>query len=368
MPIELADKAYNLHPSLAKIILRTNKFGIKVKANRNLQMTCEMRLILTHHGGYSFLSNSSPKKRHACYVFAHIPLRPRPFFSASSAHGFGRTNKPILNQILSGKIYEGYIPCTCTTPTPSSSNTSNAPQRSEEWFALRQDRLTTSSFSTALGFWKGNRRSELWHQKVFTPSTSLSFDSNARAAMDWGIAHEDTAIEQYKSLLGHNVDLLGFAVHSKPEYDWLGASPDGVLDSNGILEVKCPYNKGRPDLALPWEVMPYYYMPQLQGLMEVMDREWVNLYCWTPNGGTVFWVGRDREYWKVMYGVLKEFWWGNVMPARRALLLAKEEEIGAYEPKSRHGMTGFVIGRSRKLASEAKMLCKDIGGRVEFFT
>ncbi|KAL5214510.1 hypothetical protein ABZP36_003662 [Zizania latifolia] len=39
-------------------------------------------------------------------------------------------------------------------------------QRSEEWFALCQDTLTTSTFSTALAFWASNRRSELWNEKV----------------------------------------------------------------------------------------------------------------------------------------------------------------------------------------------------------
>jgi len=113
--------------------------------------------------------------------------------------------------------------------------------------------------------------------------------------------------------------------------------------------------------------MPYYYMPQVQGQMEIMDREWVDLYCWTPNGSTLFRVVRDREYWELMHGILKEFWWGNIVPARESMLLGKEVEARAYEPKPKHELTGLVIGRSRKLAAEARMLCRDIGGHVEFF-
>ncbi|KAF9602103.1 hypothetical protein IFM89_024870 [Coptis chinensis] len=40
---------------------------------------------------------------------------------------------------------------------------------------------------------------------------------------------------------------------------------DGLLEGcpgGGVLEVKCPYNKGKPELGLPWETMPFYYMPQ----------------------------------------------------------------------------------------------------------
>ncbi|MQM07261.1 hypothetical protein Taro_040101 [Colocasia esculenta] len=246
---------------------------------------------------------------------------------------------------------------------------SDVPQRSEEWFALRKDKLTTSSFSTALGFWKGNRRAELWHQKVFAPDADAIVGSG-KAAMEWGVDNESAAIEQYKSITGRDVGLLGFVVHAEGRFGWLGASPDGILGCHpdgGILEVKCPYNKGKPDLALPWEVVPYYYMPQVQGQMEIMDRDWVDLYCWTPNGSSIFRVFRERTYWELMYTVLRDFWWQNVMPAREALSTGREEDAKAYEPKPKHELTGLVIARSRKLAAEVKLLCKDIGGHVEFY-
>ncbi|WOL01335.1 hypothetical protein Cni_G10051 [Canna indica] len=294
------------------------------------------------------------------------------------------------NKLLpSRRNYEGYIPKTCTVSSlqisrPSSPvnlcvssgllpsaqlTSSDAPQRSEEWFALRRDKLTTSTFSTALGFWKGNRRSELWYQKVFAPEAD-TFEAGARAAMDWGVFNEPAAIERYKSITGREVSFLGFAIHMEANHGWLGASPDGLLGwhpDGGILEVKCPYNKGKPELALPWKIMPYYYMPQLQGQMEVMDRDWVDLYCWTPNGSSLFRIFRDRSYWELMHGILHEFWWGSVVPARQAMLMGREADAKAYEPMAKHQLTGLVIGRSRKLAAEARLICKDIGGHVEFF-
>lgn len=286
---------------------------------------------------------------------------------------------PRSRLILSRKNYEGCIPGTFTAsllqPSPSTVpitshlTSSDPPQRSEEWFTLRRDKLTTSTFSTALGFWKGNRRSELWHQKVFAPG-SIALEVAAVAAMNWGIANELAAIEQYKSMTGHDVSFLGFAVHTEAESGWLGASPDGLVGcypNAGILEVKCPYNKGKPELGLPWQAVPYYYMPQVQGQMEIMDRDWVDLYCWMPNGSALFRVLRDREYWRLMHSMLRDFWWGNVVPARQALLMENEEEAKSFEPKARHELTGIMIGRSRKLAEKAIMLCRDIGGQVEFF-
>ncbi|XP_010930050.2 uncharacterized protein [Elaeis guineensis] len=376
-------------------------------------------------GRYSYVSRSNP-----AHVFVCIPLRRGspivPAWAAAkgasgfmmqrsgtpwrpSVHDFVRTLQPkrITSSIRpplaamthaclahSGflparKNFEGYIARTCTAPssqvsqplspmilsTPSSLvvsahlTSTDAPQRSEEWFALRKDKLTTSTFSTALGFWKGNRRSVLWYEKVFAPE-AISLEAAAKAAMNWGVLQEPAAIEQYKSITGRDVGLLGFAIHADASYGWLGASPDGLLGCHpdgGILEVKCPYNKGKPELGLPWQAMPYYYMPQVQGQMEIMDRDWVDLYCWTPNGSSLFRVFRDRAYWELMHGVLRDFWWGSVVPAREALLMGREADAKAYEPKQKHELTGLMIGRSRKLAAEARLLCRDIGGHVEFF-
>ncbi|CAK7332383.1 unnamed protein product [Dovyalis caffra] len=246
---------------------------------------------------------------------------------------------------------------------------SDAPQRSEEWFALRKDKLTTSTFSTALGFWKGKRRAELWHEKVFESETRV-LETSANSAMHWGVLNEAEAIDRYKSITGREVSSLGFATHSEEQFDWLGASPDGLLGcfpGGGILEVKCPYNKGKPERGLPWSTMPFYYMPQVQGQLEIMDREWADLYCWTPNGSTIFRVCRDRSYWEIIHGILREFWWENVIPSREALLLGREEEAKSYMPASTHKQTGLAIVKSLKLAAESKLLCREIAGHVEFF-
>ncbi|KAI3728377.1 hypothetical protein L6452_17011 [Arctium lappa] len=175
----------------------------------------------------------------------------------------------------------------------------------------------------------GKRRYELWHEKVFPSDAESTITLASKNAMEWGVLNESTAIEKYKTITGREVSSLGFATHSEGKFDWIGASPDGLLGcfpNAGILEVKCPYNKGKPDSAMPWTNMPFYYMPQVQGQMEVMDRDWVDLYCWTANGSTIFRVCRDQEYWKLIHGILREFWWENVVPAKEALVMGSTEE------------------------------------------
>ncbi|KAF8390591.1 hypothetical protein HHK36_025118 [Tetracentron sinense] len=294
---------------------------------------------------------------------AAVPLPPRKYSSSINRTCFTSASPmTILTAPLISRAPSHLVLATHLTP-------SNTPQRSEEWFALRRDKLTTSTFSTALGFWKGNRRSELWHEKVFAPDAD-SITVAARAAMEWGVLNEASAIERYQSITGRDVSSLGFAVHAEERLGWLGASPDGLLGlfpEGGILEVKCPYNKGKPELGLPWSTMPFYYMPQVQGQMEIMDREWVDLYCWTLNGSTIFRVYRERGYWELIHGILREFWWENVVPAREALLLGREEDAKAYNPASTHKQTGLVIAKSIKLAAEAKLVCREIAGHIEFY-
>lgn len=198
----------------------------------------------------------------------------------------------------------------------------------------------------------------------------ITFTPSAARAMEWGVTKEPVAIEKYKTITGREVSSLGFATHSENKFDWIGASPDGLLGcfpNAGILEVKCPFNKGKPELALPWTNMPFYYMPQVQGQMEVMNRDWVDLYCWTLNGSTIFRVCRDREYWALIHGILREFWWENVVPAREALSMGSEEEAKKYEPTSTHDQTELAIRKSKDLASKSKLLCREIAGHVEFF-
>lgn len=183
--------------------------------------------------------------------------------------------------------------------------------------------------------------------------------------------NEAAAIERYISITGREVSPLGFAIHSKEQFGWLGASPDGLLGcfpGGGVLEVKCPFNKGKPEKAQPWSTMPFYYMPQVQGQMEIMDRDWVDLYCWTINGSTMFRVYRERGYWNLIHEILREFWWENVVPAREALQMGRDEEaINLYKPWPTHRRTGLVKFRSLKMASEAKLLCREVAGHVEFY-
>lgn len=265
--------------------------------------------------------------------------------------------------------------------------TTSGEQRTSEWLALRERRLTASAFSKALGFFPGDRES-LWEEKV---GLRAGFGGNEATA--WGTRMEPHALSTFEELTGQRVESCMFRVkHDDPPHGWLGASPDGLIQglsirgSNshrapttppsqqlsypptlstapttvlgpgpGILEIKCPFNKGRPELAVPPARAIWYYMPQMQGLMDIFDRQWCSLYIWTQShGSAAFQVERDREYWAAAFEVLAEFWWLHVVPARQAHDAgASREEIEAYRPSDRHPAAERLRQWSKRLAERA---------------
>lgn len=134
--------------------------------------------------------------------------------------------------------------------------------------------------------------------------------------------------------------------HDDPIHGWLGASPDGLIESlsldatapagaagaaggddlsggsdagstgagaagwqhaapvrgagplagpgRGILEIKCPYNRGQPELAVPPPHAIWYYMPQVKsrgvrgrcaGAGDAFGREGSSRHCWGDPSG-----------------------------------------------------------------------------------
>ncbi len=120
-------------------------------------------------------------------------------------------------------------------------------------------------------------------------------------ACRWGIEHEKDGKIEYMRRTGNKVDKFGFKTH--PDHDWLGGSPDGLVGEQGMIEIKCPFYRKECHKKIP----AHYYC-QMNGLMEIYDREWCDYVCWTPSETTIYRVFRDRELWDYLYDRYELVW------------------------------------------------------------
>jgi len=188
----------------------------------------------------------------------------------------------------------------------------NAPQRTEEWLKDRVGHCTASRFSDVLakiksGEAEGRRKYRI--QLVTERLTGNPTTGYQNAAMQWGTQTEPEARMAYEAHTGVIVNETGFIKH--PSIAWCGASPDGLIGDDGMLELKCPESTTH----LEWMEhgkAPSKHLPQIQGQMAVTGRRWVDFASYDPRfpeGLQLFVVRvpRDDAYIKTLESEVMDF-------------------------------------------------------------
>jgi putative phage-type endonuclease len=155
-------------------------------------------------------------------------------------------------------------------------------QRSSEWFAARLGKLTASRIADATARIKsgwGASRDNLMATLICERLTGKQAEGFTNAAMQWGIDHEAEARSAYEFELGVTVQEVGFVDH--PSIDMSGASPDGFVGDDGLLELKCPETKGHIEVLLSKKI-PEKYCKQMQWQMSCTGRKWCDFATYDP--------------------------------------------------------------------------------------
>jgi predicted phage-related endonuclease len=98
--------------------------------------------------------------------------------------------------------------------------------------------------------------------------------------MEWGTETEPLARAAYEVLLdGEWVELSGFVEH--PEYPFLGASPDGLVGSDGCIEIKCPNTATHIQTITTRDIEKKYWY-QMQTVMLCTGRSWCDFISFDP--------------------------------------------------------------------------------------
>lgn len=156
-------------------------------------------------------------------------------------------------------------------------------QGSVEWLAVRRGAVTGSRFKDAREKLKGGAPSKA--------SLSYAMDlarercgGNApakfqNAAMRTGTEQEPIARRRYEKITGNLVDEVGFFTTDDGLF---GLSPDGLIDADGVLEIKTMV--GSDTLFTAFAEHDFSaYIDQCNGYLWLLGRQWVDLVLWCPD-------------------------------------------------------------------------------------
>ena len=165
-------------------------------------------------------------------------------------------------------------------------------QRTPEWYAARKGRITASLVGGLLDCAPYMSKDAAFRALVRS-CHGLPDEFEGNIATDYGTNNEELAIKAYEIETGNTVVPAGFVAWDS----WLGASPDGYVGDDGLIEIKCPFGKRKdeePEFA-SIEDQPHYYA-QIQVQLLVTDRKWCHFWQWSPNGSKLETVEFSQEW------------------------------------------------------------------------
>ena len=185
-------------------------------------------------------------------------------------------------------------------------------QGTEEWFTIRIGKVTASRVADVIAKTKTGysaTRDNYMAQLVCERLTGQKGESFTNAAMQHGTDTEPLARAAYEALKDVLVDEVGFVPH--PSIIMAGASPDGLVGNDGLLEIKCPNTATHIETLLSQSV-PGKYNTQMQFQMACTGRQWCDFVSFDnrlPDELQLFVkrVPRDNEFIKQMEDEVVKF-------------------------------------------------------------
>ena len=155
-------------------------------------------------------------------------------------------------------------------------------QGTDGWFAQRLGKLTCSRLGDVIAKTKSGpstSRANYQAQLICERLTGRREESFTNSAMEWGTTTEPAARMSYESIYGELVQETGFVLH--PTIHGFGGSADGLIDADGMLEIKCPLTATHIEWLRAGKV-PTKHRPQIQGLMMCCQRDWCDFVSYAP--------------------------------------------------------------------------------------
>ena len=155
-------------------------------------------------------------------------------------------------------------------------------QGTAEWHAMRLGKVTASRVADVIAKTKSGpsaSRAKYAGELIAERLTGSPAERFSNAAMAWGTEQEPEARKTYEFY--RDTDVVQVAFVSHPVIGDSGASPDGLVDVDGLLEIKCPETHTHIETLLNKEV-PSKYVTQMMWQMACTGRKWCDFVSYDP--------------------------------------------------------------------------------------
>jgi len=185
-------------------------------------------------------------------------------------------------------------------------------QRTDDWFAARVGKVTASRVADVVAKTKSGystSRENYMAQLVCERLTGKPAESFTNSAMQWGTDTEPLARAAYEAHMDVLVDEVGFIDH--PAIVNSGASPDGLVGADGLIEIKCPNTATHIDTLLN-QAVPKKYADQIFWQMACTNRDWCDFVSYDPRLPPdlqlfIKRIPRDNQYIRLLESEVTEF-------------------------------------------------------------
>ncbi len=155
-------------------------------------------------------------------------------------------------------------------------------QGSAAWHQIRLGKATASRMADICAKTKSGpaaTRKAYLSQLVRERLLGVPEDTYCNAAMQWGTEKEPEAREAYARYMLCTVEEVGFVDHQTIPN--AGCSPDGMIGTDGLVELKCPTPQTHQDILLG-KSFPDRYVKQALWQMACTGRAYCDLATYDP--------------------------------------------------------------------------------------
>ena len=187
-------------------------------------------------------------------------------------------------------------------------------QGSAAWLKQRRGKISGTAAGVLENCSPHQKQSDLLRSMVRDLAGAPS-EFKMSPAVEHGQTMEPVAKQWYEKFFDVTVDETDFVVH--PVYEFLGASPDGLVGLDGAIEIKCPYPRFTKTPYSVYDDKKKMYLRQCQLVMEVCQIDWLDFICYlSPHADAhpehnIERLHRDDNW-------LHEFLSGSLLPTPKA--------------------------------------------------